>query len=95
VKKDYQFQFLSNQRFTETDLDIYKQSLTETAAKISRTTTGPTPTSVPALPNPKNSPISCNAPAQTPSRASPPNPKLPPPASPNLTKRHASSKPSA
>ncbi|KAH8730889.1 hypothetical protein GQ44DRAFT_423682 [Phaeosphaeriaceae sp. PMI808] len=34
VKKDYQFQFLSNQRFTESDLDIYKQSLTETNAKI-------------------------------------------------------------
>jgi RNA polymerase-associated protein RTF1 len=34
VKKDYQFQFLSNQRFTETDLDIYKQSLSEANAKI-------------------------------------------------------------
>lgn len=34
MKKDYQFQFLSNQRFTESDLDIYKQSLLETNAKI-------------------------------------------------------------
>ena len=34
VKKDYQFQFLSNQRFTDVDLDIYKQSLAETSAKI-------------------------------------------------------------
>ncbi|KAF1945312.1 plus-3-domain-containing protein [Clathrospora elynae] len=34
VKKDYQFQFMSNQRFTEGDLDIYRQSLTETNAKI-------------------------------------------------------------
>jgi RNA polymerase-associated protein RTF1 len=33
VKKDYQFQFLSNQRFTEVDLDIYKASLSEAAAK--------------------------------------------------------------
>ncbi|KAF1845418.1 plus-3-domain-containing protein [Cucurbitaria berberidis CBS 394.84] len=34
VKKDYQFQFLSNQRFLETDLDIYRQSLSETNAKV-------------------------------------------------------------
>ncbi|KAF1956938.1 plus-3-domain-containing protein [Byssothecium circinans] len=34
VKKEYQFQFLSNQRFTEMDLDIYKQSLVEAGAKI-------------------------------------------------------------
>jgi RNA polymerase-associated protein RTF1 len=34
VKKDYQFQFMSNQRFTESDLDIYRQSLTETNAKV-------------------------------------------------------------
>ncbi|KAL6702906.1 RNA polymerase-associated protein rtf1 [Coniothyrium glycines] len=34
VKKEYQFQFLSNQRFTDTDLDVYKQSLSETGAKI-------------------------------------------------------------
>jgi RNA polymerase-associated protein RTF1 len=34
VKKDYQFQYLSNQRFTEQDLDIYKASLSETAAKV-------------------------------------------------------------
>ncbi|KAI8935302.1 hypothetical protein NX059_007890 [Plenodomus lindquistii] len=34
VKKDYQFQFLSNQRFDETDLNIYKQSLIETNAKV-------------------------------------------------------------
>lgn len=34
TKKDYQFQFLSNQRFTEQDLDIYKQSLSEINAKV-------------------------------------------------------------
>jgi len=34
VKKEYQFQFLSNQRFTDNDLDVYKQSLSETNAKI-------------------------------------------------------------
>ncbi|EOA91961.1 RNA polymerase-associated protein rtf1 [Exserohilum turcicum] len=34
VKKDYQFQFMSNQRFTEQDLDIYRQSLAETNAKV-------------------------------------------------------------
>lgn len=34
VKKDYQFQFLSNQRFTENDLEIYKQSLAETNSKV-------------------------------------------------------------
>jgi RNA polymerase-associated protein RTF1 len=34
VKKDYQFQFLSNQRFTDQDLDIYKASLFETSTKI-------------------------------------------------------------
>lgn len=34
MKKDYQFQFLSNQRFTDNDLDIYRQSLTETNAKV-------------------------------------------------------------
>jgi RNA polymerase-associated protein RTF1 len=34
VKKDYQFQFLSNQRFADHDLDVYKQSLSETSAKI-------------------------------------------------------------
>lgn len=34
VKKDYQFQFMSNQRFTEGDLEIYRQSLTETSAKV-------------------------------------------------------------
>jgi RNA polymerase-associated protein RTF1 len=34
VKKDYQFQFMSNQRFTETDLDAYRQSLIEANAKV-------------------------------------------------------------
>ncbi|KAH7092954.1 hypothetical protein FB567DRAFT_159716 [Paraphoma chrysanthemicola] len=34
VKKDYQFQFLSNQRFSDSELEIYKQSLTETNAKV-------------------------------------------------------------
>ncbi|EMD68009.1 hypothetical protein COCSADRAFT_32969 [Bipolaris sorokiniana ND90Pr] len=34
VKKDYQFQFMSNQRFTESDLDIYRQSLAETNSKV-------------------------------------------------------------
>lgn len=34
VKKEYQFQFLSNQRFTDTDLDVYRQSLAEINAKI-------------------------------------------------------------
>lgn len=34
MKKDYQFQFMSNQRFTEQDLDIYRQSLAETNAKV-------------------------------------------------------------
>ena len=34
VKKDYQFQFLSNQRFTDHDIDVYRQSLSETSAKI-------------------------------------------------------------
>ncbi|CAO2655907.1 Nn.00g047100.m01.CDS01 [Neocucurbitaria sp. VM-36] len=34
VKKDYQFQFLSNQRFLESDLDTYRQSLAETNAKV-------------------------------------------------------------
>ncbi|CAA9962534.1 hypothetical protein CFE70_005960 [Pyrenophora teres f. teres 0-1] len=34
VKKDYQFQFMSNQRFTESDLDTYRQSLTENNAKV-------------------------------------------------------------
>ncbi|KAF2036684.1 plus-3-domain-containing protein [Setomelanomma holmii] len=34
VKKDYQFQFLSNQRFSESELDIYKQSLSETNTKL-------------------------------------------------------------
>ncbi|KAL1801404.1 hypothetical protein ACET3X_001746 [Alternaria dauci] len=34
VKKDYQFQFLSNQRFSESDLDAYRQSLIEANAKV-------------------------------------------------------------
>jgi RNA polymerase-associated protein RTF1 len=34
VKKDYQFQFMSNQRFTESDMDTYRHSLTETNAKV-------------------------------------------------------------
>ncbi|KAJ8118332.1 hypothetical protein OPT61_g665 [Boeremia exigua] len=34
TKKDYQFQFLSNQRFDERDLDVYKQSLTEANSKV-------------------------------------------------------------
>ncbi|KAF2874440.1 hypothetical protein BDV95DRAFT_566188 [Massariosphaeria phaeospora] len=34
VKKEYQFQFLSNQRFSETELDLYKRSLAETSAKM-------------------------------------------------------------
>ncbi|KAJ4371527.1 RNA polymerase-associated protein rtf1 [Neocucurbitaria cava] len=34
VKKDYQFQFLSNQRFSDSDLDTYRQSLAETNAKV-------------------------------------------------------------
>ncbi|KAH3949720.1 hypothetical protein HBI56_024750 [Parastagonospora nodorum] len=34
VKKDYSFQFMSNQRFTEQDLDIYKASLTENNSKL-------------------------------------------------------------
>tara|TARA_R110002003_G_scaffold70_31_gene6595 strand:+ start:9213 stop:10634 length:1422 start_codon:yes stop_codon:yes gene_type:complete len=34
VKKDYQFQFLSNQRFSDGELEIYKQSLSETNAKL-------------------------------------------------------------
>ncbi|KAL1604404.1 RNA polymerase-associated protein rtf1 [Nothophoma quercina] len=34
TKKDYQFQFLSNQRFDDRDLDVYKQSLTETNSKV-------------------------------------------------------------
>lgn len=33
TKKDYQFQFLSNQRFTDNDFDSYHQSLSETSAK--------------------------------------------------------------
>lgn len=34
VKKEYQFQFLSNQRFTDTDLETYKQSLADTNTKV-------------------------------------------------------------
>ncbi|KAF1836122.1 plus-3-domain-containing protein [Decorospora gaudefroyi] len=34
VKKDYQFQFMSNQRFTDSDLDTYRHSLAETNAKM-------------------------------------------------------------
>jgi RNA polymerase-associated protein RTF1 len=33
VKKDYQFQYLSNQRFSDYDLDVYRQSLAEANAK--------------------------------------------------------------
>lgn len=33
VKKEYNFSYLSNQRFTEADLDTYKQSLSENSAK--------------------------------------------------------------
>ncbi|KAF2706954.1 hypothetical protein K504DRAFT_385219 [Pleomassaria siparia CBS 279.74] len=34
VKKEYQFQYLSNGRFSDLDLDTYKQSLVETNTKI-------------------------------------------------------------
>lgn len=34
TKKEYQFQYLSNQRFTDYDLDAYKQSLAESGAKV-------------------------------------------------------------
>ncbi|KAF1929915.1 plus-3-domain-containing protein [Didymella exigua CBS 183.55] len=34
TKKEYQFQFLSNQRFDERDLDVYTQSLAESGAKL-------------------------------------------------------------
>lgn len=34
TKKDYQFQFLSNQRFDDRDLDVYTQSLAESTAKL-------------------------------------------------------------
>ncbi|KAL5118843.1 RNA polymerase-associated protein rtf1 [Pleosporales sp. CAS-2024a] len=34
VKKEYSFQFMSNQRFTEQDLDIYKASISENNAKL-------------------------------------------------------------
>ncbi|OSS51074.1 hypothetical protein B5807_04689 [Epicoccum nigrum] len=34
TKKDYQFQFLSNQRFDDRDLDTYQASLLETGAKV-------------------------------------------------------------
>ncbi|KAF3051797.1 hypothetical protein E8E11_011356 [Didymella keratinophila] len=34
TKKDYQFQFLSNQRFDERDLDVYKGSLADANSKV-------------------------------------------------------------
>ncbi|KAF2739790.1 hypothetical protein EJ04DRAFT_508640 [Polyplosphaeria fusca] len=34
VKKEYTFSYLSNQAFTDSDLETYKQSLTETNAKL-------------------------------------------------------------
>ncbi|KAF2796949.1 plus-3-domain-containing protein [Melanomma pulvis-pyrius CBS 109.77] len=34
VRKEYQYQYLSNGRFSETDFEIYRQSLAETNAKL-------------------------------------------------------------